>query len=111
MAEIRTIDERLVGYVDEQAKKECYATAWSFGEICVGCGCCSDDPMTRVQARIAYHKELLYNDRHFDGWWEDDPKILALQKRNVAENIKWGEAKLKELRKELRMLKKEKGNG
>lgn len=95
------------GFVDEAAGEKCYSTAWSFGEICVGCGCCAADPMTRVKARIAYHRTLLHNDRHFNGWYEDDPEILELQKRNVAENIAWNKAKLKELRKELRELRRE----
>lgn len=111
MAEIRTIDERLVGYIDISAKKNCYATMQSYGEICVGCGCCSSDPLTRTQARIEYHKELLYNDKHFSRWFKDDPELYELQKKNVAANIEWNNAKLKELRAELRKLKRRKSNG
>ena len=96
--------------IDVGAKKDCYAMMWSYGEICVGCGCCSEDPVTRITARISYHQEMLHNDRHFDGWYEDDPEILALQKRNVEADIKWNEEKLKELRKELRKLRKENEN-
>ena len=106
--EIRPNDERVVCCIDVAAKKPCYATIWSYGEICVGCGCCSNDPMTRTQARIAYHKELLYNDKHFDNWFPDDPELYELQKKNVAANIEWNNAKLKELRAELRKLKRRK---
>lgn len=87
--------------IDFAAKENCYALLWSYGEICVGCGCCSKDPITRLSARIKYCESELEDNKNFSGWYEDDVELKALQERNVAKNIKYFEAELKRLKKEL----------
>ena len=91
-------------FVDESAKKNCYALSWSFGEICCHCGCCSDDPVERVKARIHYHEEELKQDENFDQWFFDDPELLKMQKDNVVSNIKYHRGKIAEYKEELKHL-------
>lgn len=45
-------------HVDVKSADDCYAVGWSFGEICVNCECCSDDPIVRIKSRILYHQEM-----------------------------------------------------
>ena len=71
--------------IDIAANKKCYALAWSYGEICVGCGCCSANIEMRTKARIKYHEDLLRDCRSF----------------NLAEDIRYHEERLNELRREL----------
>ena len=81
-------------------KKDCYNPFESYGEICVGCGCCQKDKRKRLKARIELHKRLLQENLEFDGWF-DDPDIKALQKRNIDSNIAWNKKKIARLKKEL----------
>jgi len=75
-------------YVDESALDNCYATGWSYGEICVGCNCCGRfDKKTMNNARLEYLKEQLSRVENFDGWATEYPELLELQKRNIAEDI------------------------
>jgi hypothetical protein len=56
----------------------------SYGEICVGCGCCSKDKSVRYPARLKLYQEDLHGQLHFTDWikgWE------RLQKRNIKSNI------------------------
>lgn len=99
----------MIGHIAEAVSDKCYALSWSYGEICCHCGCCSDDPLTRAKARLAYHEEELENNKNFSGWFEDDPEIMALQKRNVELCIKYEEAKVKEYREEVRRLEAHNG--
>lgn len=70
------------------AKKKCYATMYSYGEICVGCGCCSPNTKIRRKARLKYWKFWLYENRHFNNWAPAEyPDMVALQKKNVSANI------------------------
>lgn len=86
-------------------KKECYNPFESYGEICVGCGCCDTDPEKRALARLALHQRLLKEDEEFDRWWDDDPEWLAVQKRNIANNIEWNKAKIAEYEEEIKKIR------
>ncbi len=72
-------------HVDYQARKDCYATSWSYGEICVGCGCCSKDNLTRWIARLNYNILEREEQKHFNQWI---PGLIRLQKRNMKSNLK-----------------------
>ena len=76
-------------HIDVGVKKNCYNPFESFGEICVGCGCCSDNKLEAARARLALHERLLEDDKKFDGWATDDPALLEIQKENVAADISW----------------------
>lgn len=75
-------------FVDFMAKEDCYNPFESYGMICVGCGCCSENPLARAKARLALHERLLDHDNHF-ALWADDPELRALQQKNVETNIAW----------------------
>jgi len=79
-------------YIDIPAKKSCYATLWSFGEICVGCGCCSKDRLTRIKARLKYWEWYLDDSIKFDQWL---PGLIDIQKHNVRQNIKQAERQIR----------------
>ena len=76
------------GFIDFAAEKNCYATLWSYGQICVGCGCCSKDMEERRKARLEYWQWLLDDNLNFDRWADGHPDLIEIQKRNVKLNIK-----------------------
>lgn len=80
-------------FVDFMTKEDCYNTFESYGIICVGCGCCSEKPLSRAKARLALHERLLDHDNHFD-LWDDDPELRALQQKNLETNIAWNTEKI-----------------
>ena len=87
------------GYIDVRARN-CYALGYSYGEICVGCGCCSTNKLKKTKARIKYHEWELDRFRNFADW-DDDPEFADTQRKNVAASIEWLESKLNELREQL----------
>ena len=91
-------------HISVAAKKDCYALAWSYGEICCGCGCCSEDPLTRAKARLQYHMDELAEKVNFTNWFYDDPEWLAIQKRNVALDIEYHKEKVAEYEAEVKRL-------
>lgn len=84
--------------------KNCYNPYQSYGEICVGCGCCAKDKLTRIKSRIELHKELLDERINFSGWCNDDPQLLAIQKKNIKEDIKWNKGKIAYYKRQLRKM-------
>lgn len=68
------------------ARKNCYAHLWSYGQICVGCGCCGPPSKKRTKARFDYWKWWLKEQRQFDSW-ADDPEMRQMQERNRGINI------------------------
>lgn len=76
----------MIGHISIAVSKNCYNLYESYGEICVGCGCCSSDKQRRIKARLALNRRMLKEEQEFDRW-ADDPEIRALQEKNVAENI------------------------
>ena len=62
------------------------------------------DPVERCKNRIRLLETELDNNINFDGWFYDDPELLARQKHNVESNIMriqkklvWYKRKLKKL--------------
>lgn len=71
---------------------------------CYGCGCCVSDKQECYKNRVAYLNKMLKEQYEFDGWYNDDPELKALQERNVKANIscfkrmkRYYEKKLKEM--------------
>jgi hypothetical protein len=81
------MSEGSVGFLDYPPQKNCYATLWSYGEICVGCGCCSKDITIRRPARLKYWQWWLEEQLHFKHWCED-PELRKIQEINVRCNLK-----------------------
>jgi len=75
-----------MNFIDYAAKKNCYATLWSYGEICVGCRCCDKNTKIRRKARLSFWKWWLDHNLNFNEWF-DGPKIKEIQKVNVAHEI------------------------
>ena len=74
-------------FIDRPVADECWNLYYSYREICVGCGCCAKDPLTRAKARINVLNRMIGDNETFDKW-DEDPDLRALQERNVADNIK-----------------------
>lgn len=92
------MDENFV-HISISAGKQCYATLWSYGEICVGSNCCGRMDLDRgkiIAARIHYHKEMLAYWQIFDQW-SDDTKLKGIQERNVKANIRYNKAAIARL--------------
>lgn len=83
--------------IDKGVSDDCYAIIWSYGEICVNCGCCSDDPKVRIPARIKYCEEELERLYGFDDWIEG---MEDVQRSNLKQNIEYFEKELESLKKE-----------
>lgn len=85
------------------AGPKCYAPEWSLGEICVGCNCCgrlNPDRVKILRARAAFLREGLRGRKHFK-YWSDDPEGYAIQKKNIAADIRYFTRKLAQVRKQL----------
>lgn len=67
--------------------ERCWNVYDSYGEICVGCGCCSKDPRVRYEARLEVCKRYLEEKLHFDEWFED-PEMRKVQEKNVRKDIR-----------------------
>ena len=80
------------------ASKNCI-NLYSYGVICVHCGCCEEmnpDLKDRTEKQIKYYKERLQEEYNFSDYCNDE-KIANLQKKNVEKNIIYYGNKIKEL--------------
>jgi len=82
-------------HVCRAVRPKCYAVLWSYGEICVGCGCCAKDMEVRRKARLKYHRELLKECRAFK--FDEDEEIRKIQKKNNASWVHWHERRIREM--------------
>lgn len=73
--------------IDRPVAEKCWNLYDSYGEICVGCGCCSKDPLTRVKARINVLTSRIEDYETFDSWFADQ-NLRALQERNIAKDLR-----------------------
>ena len=90
--------------IDFAVGENCYNLYQSYGEICVGCGCCSNNKKKRLKARIELHEQLLRDAEHFE-LWSDDPEIKALQDKNIATDIAFHKGRIEQYKEELRGVK------
>lgn len=49
----------MMPHISIAAKENCYNTYDSYGEICVHCGCCSEDEIERAKARVALADRMI----------------------------------------------------
>lgn len=88
--------------IDIEASRNCI-NIYSYGTICVGCGCCEREPnkTKRLQNQLEYYKERLEENNHFS-LWSDDEEIRKLQEHNVKKNTKYYCEKIKEIEQKLK---------
>lgn len=72
-------------FIDRSVSKRCYNMYDSFGEICVGCCCCSKDPKIRAEARYDYHSRRLQECKE----QLNEPDFDEYQLKNIRSNIKY----------------------
>jgi len=75
------------GHISVSAREGCYALAWSYGMICVHCGCCSKDTETRQKARLRYWSEECERCKSFRAW-ASDPDVSKMQKENITADLR-----------------------
>lgn len=78
----------------------CWNFRDSYGEICVRCGCCSNNKKIRYRARIKCLEHWIKEEKHFDRW-ADNKDLRALQERNIKSNIKCYRRQLRYYKKRL----------
>jgi hypothetical protein len=81
------------------AMKDCYATAWSYGEICVRCNCCGrfdKDKKKVTKARLRYAREQLKHQIHFNSWGYTK-EVREMQKENIKYNKVYWKKEIKKL--------------
>jgi hypothetical protein len=83
------------------ALAKCYATIWSYGEICVKCNCCGRFGKGKKmwKARLNFHKQCLEESKKFDNWiegWEET------QRENKIKDIKYHTKKIKQIKIKLK---------
>lgn len=91
----------MVGYIDFAVRKDCWNFIDSYGEICIGCGCCLKDKRKRYKNRIRVLERWLDEQENFDGWIEGSEE---LQKKNIKSNIRYFKRRLRYYRKMLEKL-------
>lgn len=87
-------------HIDAQVSSKCWNLYDSYGEICVHCGCCSKDPLTRYNARIEVLLRWIEQCETFDGWIADS-SLRAIQETNIARDLKAYRRKLRYYKKKL----------
>lgn len=88
-------------HIDFAVKKDCWNFYDSYGEICVGCGCCSPDPVVRAKARLAVCENQLHERSNFNNWvegWEET------QRKNIASDIRYFKKRIRYYKKRLKEL-------
>ena len=78
---------KMQAIIDYATNNNCWNPYDSYGEICVGCGCCNKDKATRYKARYKLCQRMIEEQLSFDGWYEE-PEIRALQQENIKLNLK-----------------------
>ena len=92
--------------IDFGIKNNCWNLYDSYGEICVGCGCCSKDKLVRAKARFDVILSQIDRCEHFDGW-SNDIGLRKLQEENIESDLKYFRKKLQYYRKKIEELERE----
>lgn len=77
----------MTAFIDFQVQDKCWNLLDSYGEICVGCGCCSEDKLTRYKARIKTLEAWLEDRYNFD-MWDDENGLRELQEKNIKSDVR-----------------------
>lgn len=88
-------------HIDFACGKNCWNIFDSYGEICIGCGCCSKDKKKRYESRIRCLERWLKEQYEFDYWIEG---CEELQRKNIKSNIKYFKRRLRYYKKQLELL-------
>lgn len=91
----------MTGHICYGVSEDCI-NIYSYGEICVRCGCCeAEEPNAekRKANQIEYYSERLEEEKKFSNWDEDE-KWRKIQEENVKKNIEYYENKIKELKEQ-----------
>lgn len=85
---------------DYKALDNCWNPYDSYGEICVGCVCCSKDKATRYKARIKVCKRRISDLENFS-LWDDDIVGRAVQMKNIKDSLRYFKSRLRYYEKKL----------
>lgn len=91
---MRHVSRRIMMHIDIGCKRNCWNPFESYGEICVGCGCCSKDKKVRYKARLDLAKRMLKEQLDFNRWAKDE-RIKELQEANCRSNIRYWKRAIK----------------
>ena len=94
-----------MNFIDYAVSEDCI-NIYSYGEICVGCGCCSRNPnyKDRMIQQLRYYKQRLEEEYTFNEW-EEESKWRKIQEKNVQSNILYYKRKIRTCKKTLRTMK------
>ena len=95
-------------HIDFMVRKNCWNLYDSYGEICVGCGCCSADPKVRAESRLKFCERMLQEQYDFDDWiegWEET------QRKNIKANIVYFKRRIRYYKKRLKELEDDEEHG
>ena len=90
--------EDVIAIVDEQARNECWNLYDSYGEICVHCGCCAKDKVTRYKARIEAIKGWIWQQ---ENWYKPDETWEEYQHENRRKKMRHWRQQLRYYEKKL----------
>ena len=79
-------------HVDFAAGKSCWNLIDSYGELCVGCGCCAKDKKVRYESRIRCLERWLKEQYEFNDWI---PEWKEQQEKNIKANIRYFKRRLR----------------
>lgn len=93
-------------HVDVDVSKDCINT-WSYGVICVRCGCCSRNPnyRDRLIKQIRYYKDCLKEEYSFSNW-DDNEYWRMVQEQNVKAGIMYYKKKIRRCKKLLKAVRR-----
>ena len=92
--------------IDFEIKEDCYNLYESYGEICVGCGCCSEDTEERFKARIALADRMIEELNNIG----DYDSLSPIQIRNIKKGLSKWEKRRTKFQKKLKELQEGKEN-
>lgn len=89
-------------HVDFGVSENCI-NIWSYGVICVHCGCCENEPdlEKRLNNQLEYYSEMLEEEKNFS-MWSDIERIRSVQEKNVKDNIEYFKKKIAEIQEQLK---------
>jgi len=94
----------MVIFAEFAINKNCWNLFDSYGQICIGCGCCVKNKKERYENRIRCLERWLKEQYEFDGW---DDSIKEIQEKNIKANIRYLKRQLRYYKKQLEKIQKE----
>jgi hypothetical protein len=94
------------GFIDFATSENCYAPLWSFGEICVGCGCCdrNKNKLDMYKSRLKYHRTQLDHNANFQHF-SIIPNIRKMQEKNIKRSIEFDQKEIEKLKQIIKSLR------